>query len=83
MTGMYKPDMLSISYVQEVEMKGSVRKKTYNLDGAVIEKVRRLYDARTDTEAIRRALQKAVEDREIEDALDALLREGRFRTIYR
>ena len=64
-------------------MKGSVRKKTYNLDAAVIEKVRRLYDAKTDTEAIRRALQKAVQDREIEDALDALLKEGRFRTIYR
>ncbi len=29
------------------------------------------------------ALQKAVEDREIEDALDALLKEGRFRTLYR
>lgn len=64
-------------------MKGSVRKKTYNLDAAVIEKVRRLFDAKTDTEAIRRALQKAVQDRQIEDALDALLREGRFRTIYR
>lgn len=64
-------------------MKGSVRKKTYNLDAAVIEKVRRLYDAKTDTEAIQRALQKAVGDREIEDALDALLKEGRFRTLYR
>ena len=64
-------------------MKGSVRKKTYNLGDAVIEKVRRLYDAKTDTEAIRRALQKAVEDREIEDALDTLLKEGRFRTMYR
>ncbi len=64
-------------------MKGSVRKKTYNLDAAVIEKVRRLYDAKTDTEAIQRALQKAVQDREIEDALDALLKEGRFRTLYR
>ena len=64
-------------------MKGSVRKKTYNLDAAVIEKVRRLYDAKTDTEAIQRALRKAVEDREIEDALDTLLKEGRFRTMYR
>ncbi len=64
-------------------MKASVRKKTYNLDAVVIEKVRRLYDAKTDTEAIHRALRKAVEDREIEDALDALLKKGRFRTIYR
>ena len=75
--------MSSISYVQGVEMKGSVRKKTYNLDAAVIEKVRRLYDAKTDTEAIRRALRKAVGDREIENALDAILKEGRFRTVYR
>lgn len=64
-------------------MKGSVRKKTYNLAAAVIEKVRRLYDAKAATEAIQRALQRAVEDREIEDALDALLKEGRFRTVYR
>jgi len=64
-------------------MKGSVRKKTYNLDAAVIEKVRRLYDAKTDTEAIQRALQKAVEDREIEDALESLRKGGGFRTIYR
>ena len=83
MTGTYKPDILYISYVLEVEMKGSVRKKTYNLDAAMIEKVRRLYEAKTDTQAIQRALQKAVEDREIEDALDALLKEGRFRTVYR
>jgi hypothetical protein len=30
-----------------------------------------------------KALQKAVEDQEIQDALDALLKEGRFPTIYR
>ncbi len=64
-------------------MKSTVRKKTYNLDASMIEKVRHLYDAKTDTEAIQRALQKAVEDREIEESLDALLRRGRFRTIYR
>jgi hypothetical protein len=49
----------------------------------MIDKVRRLFDARTETEAIRRALQKTLEDREVEDALDRLLREGRFRTVYR
>jgi hypothetical protein len=64
-------------------MKPTVRKKTYNLDGEVIEKVRRLFNAKTDTEAIQRALQKAVEDHEIQEALDRLLREGRFRTVYR
>jgi len=60
-----------------------VKKKTYNLDAEMIEKVRRLFNAKTDTEAIRAALRKAVEDREIQESLDALLRQGRFRTIYR
>jgi Arc/MetJ family transcription regulator len=64
-------------------MKPTVKKKTYNLDGEVIQKVRRLFNAKTDTEAIQRALHKAVEDHEIQEALDRLLREGRFRTVYR
>ncbi len=64
-------------------MKETVKKKTYNLDGEMIDKVRRLFNVKTDTEAIRKALQKTVEDREIEESLDKLLREGRFRTIYR
>lgn len=64
-------------------MKATVKKKTYNLDGAMIEKVRRLFNAKTDTEAIQKALQKAVEDQEIQGALDKLLKEGHFRTIYR
>ena len=64
-------------------MKAAVTKKTYNLDAEMIERVRRLFDAKTETEAIRRALKKAIDDREIEDTLDALLRQGRFRTVYR
>jgi len=64
-------------------MKAAVRKKTYNLDGEVIEKVRRLFNAKTDTEAIHRALRKTIEDHETQEALERLLREGRFRTIYR
>ncbi len=64
-------------------MKATVQKKTYNLDGEVIERVRRLFNAKTDTEAIHRALHKTIEDHEIQDALERLLREGRFRTIYR
>ncbi len=65
------------------QMGASVRKRTYNLDGDLIERVRRLYNAKTDTEAIRKALRKAIDDREIEEALDTLLRAGRFRTVYR
>ena len=60
-----------------------MRKKTYNLDAEMTEKVRQLFNAKTDTEAIHAALRKAVEDREIQESLDVLLREGRFRTIYR
>jgi len=64
-------------------MKTSTRRKALNLDQELIKSVRRLLRAKTDTEAIRRALHKAIEDPEIPGALDKLLRKGRFRTIYR
>ena len=64
-------------------MRPAVRKKTYNLDSRMIAAARRAFTAKTDTEAIQQALRKAVDDRQIENALDRLLREGRFRTIYR
>ena len=41
-------------------MKSTVRKKTYNLDGEMIDRVRRLYNAKTDTEAIQTALRKVL-----------------------
>ncbi len=63
--------------------RGTVKKKTYNLDGEMIDKVRRLFNVKTDTEAIQKALQKTVDDHEIEESLDRLLKEGLFRTIYR
>jgi len=62
-------------------MKATVKKKTYNLDEEMIDKVRRLFNVKTDTEAIQKALQKTLEDQEIQDSLDKLLREGHFRTI--
>lgn len=83
LTDMDRLARLSVSYRLGVDMKATVRKKTYNLDEEMIEKVRRLFNVKTDTEAIQRALQKTVEDREIEEALERMLREGRFRTIYR
>jgi hypothetical protein len=64
-------------------MKSALQKKTYNLDAAVIQRLRRLYDAKTDSEAIRRALDKAIEDHEIQHALEQLLKRGRFRSVYR
>ncbi len=57
--------------------------KTYNLDGEMIEKVRRLFNVKTDTEAIQTALQQTVDDHEIEESLDKLLKKGLFRNIYR
>ena len=83
LTDMDRLARLSVSYRSGVDMKATVKKKTYNLDEEMIDKVRRLFDVKTDTEAIQRALRKTVEDREIEEALERILREGRFRTIYR
>lgn len=64
-------------------MRSALKKKTYNLDGDKIEKVRRLFHAKTDTEAIHKALEKTIEDQEIEASIEALLRAGHFRTVYR
>ena len=65
------------------QMKTTVNKKTYHLDEALIEKVRHLFNVKTSAEAIQKALEKTLDDREIEESLDRLLRDGRFRTIYR
>jgi hypothetical protein len=64
-------------------MTSAAKKKTYNLDEALIVRARKVLDARTDTETIQRALRKVVDDAEIEAALDAVLREGRFKTTFK
>jgi hypothetical protein len=64
-------------------MKPTIKKKTYNLDVEILEKARRVLQARTETETIEKALEKTIRDSEIQDSLERLLREGRFRTIYR
>ena len=64
-------------------MKPAARKKTYRLDGKAVAAARRALNAKNDTEAIHKALQKVVADLEIEHALDKMLRQGGFRTIYR
>ncbi len=53
--------------------KAGITKKTYNLDGNMIERVRLLFNAKTDTEAIQKALSKAIEDQKIEEAFSKLL----------
>ena len=63
-------------------MKTKVRKKTYNLDEEMIGKVRRLFNVKTDSEAIQRALRKTLDDIEIQKSLDKLLKDGRFRVVY-
>lgn len=64
-------------------MTSAAKKKTYNLDEALIVRARKVLDARTDTETIQRALRKVVDDAAIEAALDAVLREGRFKTTFK
>jgi Arc/MetJ family transcription regulator len=64
-------------------MRSTTKKKTYNLNEDLIERARRILDAKTETEAIRKALEKAIENRQVEESLDRLLRKGRFRTVYR
>ena len=64
-------------------MATTLKKKTYNLDAQIIERVRRLLHAKTETEAIQKALQKTIDDSEIEEALEKMLAEGRFRPTYR
>ncbi|HEX3595740.1 MAG TPA: hypothetical protein VHU80_11575 [Polyangiaceae bacterium] len=64
-------------------MASIAKKKTYNLDEELIGNARRVLDARTDTETIQRALRKVVEDAQIEQGLDRLLKGGRFRPVYR
>ena len=55
---LYRPD-------RRLPVKASIKQKTYNLDSGVIDTVRRLFEAKTDTEAIQRALRKAIDDREV------------------
>jgi hypothetical protein len=63
-------------------VKATIKKKTYAPDGEMMEKARKLFNVKTDAEAIQKAIQKSLEDQEIQGTLDALLEKGRFRTIY-
>jgi len=80
-----KPIGIDNTYAQTIKysMLSTAKKRTYNLDGELIGLARHVLDARTDTETIQRALRKVVDDAQLERALDALLKEGHFRSIYR
>ena len=47
-----------MEYPYNMDMKTTIKKKTYNLDEEMIGKVRRLLDAKTDTEAIQKGIGK-------------------------
>ena len=61
------------------------RRTSVFLDENLLKKARRVLKASTNTEAITRSLQKALEDKEIEAALTRLIRQGRgrFVDVYR
>lgn len=61
------------------------RRTSVFLDENLLKKARRVLKASTNTEAITRSLQKALEDKEIEAALTRLIRKGRgrFADVYR
>ncbi len=63
-------------------MKSKVKKMS-NLDKKTIDKIRKPFGVNTAAGLIQKALQKTLDDQEIQESLDKLLREGRFRAIYR
>ena len=61
------------------------RRTSVLLDGALLKRARRVLRASSNTEAITRALEDVVANREIERSLRALIRHGRgrFVDVYR
>ena len=80
---MHWTDKLFVSHRSEANVKASARRKTRNLSGGAIKRVRRLFNAKTDTAATKSARRKTAGDPDIQKALDILLRKGRFQSIYR
>jgi len=80
---MHQTDKLFMSHRPEANVKASARRKTRNLGGGTIKRIRRLFNAKTETAATKSARRKTAGDPDIQKALDNLLRKGRFRSIYR
>lgn len=57
------------------------RRTSILIDDGLLRKARRALKAPTNTEAIRRALEAALANREIEQTLRALIRKGRRRIV--
>jgi hypothetical protein len=61
----------------------ALRHKHIRIDQAKLEKARRLLDARTDTEALDRALSLVVTEGEIDAALRGIRGKGRLKKAFR
>jgi Arc/MetJ family transcription regulator len=57
------------------------RRTSLLIDEALLQKARKALHASTNSEAITRALEEVVTNREIEDSLQALIRKGRGRFV--
>lgn len=57
------------------------RRTSLLIDEALLQKARKAFQAATNSEAITRALEEAVTNREIENSLRALIRKGRGRFV--
>lgn len=56
----------------------NIKKKTLNLDEDKIERVRRLFGLKTETEAIHLALERILLEAQVENTLRDLVRKGHF-----
>ena len=58
----------------------SVKKKTLNLDEVKIERVKRLFGLKTETDAVHLALDRLLQEAQVENTLRDLIRKGKFDT---
>lgn len=56
----------------------TIKKKTLNLDEVKIEKVRRLFGLKTETDAVHLALDRLLQEAHVENTLRDLIKKGKF-----
>jgi hypothetical protein len=61
----------------------ALRHKHVRIDQAKLEKAKKLLEARTDTEALDRALSLVVREGEIDAALRSIRRKGKLKKVFR
>jgi endonuclease III len=57
------------------------KRKSLPVDTRLLQRARRLLKSASDVEAVRQALEEAIANREVEQALTKLIREGRGRFV--